>query len=114
MSRDPLHRKRRCYFLWLPIAIIGCAIYIYSLGLTLTANGLTVIGLAIIAARGRTSSQGGERRYGTPELIDQSAATKTTACSAPTNAKRAYRTYDGIFDAYDNRDHHPLHLRVRA
>ena len=50
MSRYPLHRKRRCYFLWLPIAIIGCAIYIYSLGLTLTAHGLTVIGLAIIAA----------------------------------------------------------------
>lgn len=50
MSRNPLHRKRRCYFLWLPIAIIGCAIYIYSLGLTLTANGLTVTGLAIIAA----------------------------------------------------------------
>lgn len=50
MSRLPVHRKRRCYFLWLPIAIIGCAIYIYSLGLTLTANGLTVIGLAIIAS----------------------------------------------------------------
>lgn len=49
MSRNPLHRKRRCYFLWLPIAIIGCAIYIYSLGLTLTANTLSLIGLAVMS-----------------------------------------------------------------
>lgn len=50
MSRSPIHRMRRCYFLWLPIAMIGCAIYVYSLGLTLTANGMTAIGAAIILA----------------------------------------------------------------
>lgn len=49
MSRTPIHRMRRCYFLWLPIAIIGCAIYIYSLGLTLTANTLSLIGLAVMS-----------------------------------------------------------------
>lgn len=49
MSRNPIHRRRRCYALWTPIAATGAAIYIYSLGLTLTANGLSVIGLLILS-----------------------------------------------------------------
>lgn len=49
MSRAEKHRKRRAWLLWAPIAAAGCVIYAYSLGLTLTANGLSVIGLAVMA-----------------------------------------------------------------
>ena len=40
---------RRAWLLWAPLAATGCIIYAYSLGLTLTANGLSVIGLAVMA-----------------------------------------------------------------
>lgn len=50
MSRLEKHRKRRAWLLWAPLAVIGCVIYAYSLGLTLTANGLSVIGLAVMGA----------------------------------------------------------------
>ncbi|WP_186293222.1 hypothetical protein [Brevibacterium aurantiacum] len=49
MSRNLIHRQRRCWFLWTPLAALGSAIYIYSLGLTLTVNGLSVIGLIILS-----------------------------------------------------------------
>lgn len=50
MSTTEKHRKRRAWLLWMPVAIIGSAIYVYSLGLTLTANGMSVIGLGIMLA----------------------------------------------------------------
>lgn len=50
MSRAEKYRKRRCWAMWMPLAALGSAIYIYSLGLTLTANGLSAIGLAILLA----------------------------------------------------------------
>lgn len=49
MSRLEKHCKRRAWLLWTPLAVTGCVIYAYSLGLTLTANGLSVIGLAVMA-----------------------------------------------------------------
>lgn len=49
MSRNPIHRKRRCWAIWTPLAAIGAATYIYSLGLTLTPNALTVLGLIILS-----------------------------------------------------------------
>lgn len=49
MSRAEKYRKRRSWFLWTPLAALGSAIYIYSLGLTLTVNGLSVIGLIILS-----------------------------------------------------------------
>ncbi|MDN5605706.1 MAG: hypothetical protein L0G59_09865 [Kocuria sp.] len=49
MSTAEKYRKRRCFALWAPLAALGSAIYIYSLGLTLTANGLTVFGLLVLA-----------------------------------------------------------------
>lgn len=52
MSRSSIYRKRRCFLLWAPLAALGSAIYIYSLGLTLTANGLTVFGLLVLATGG--------------------------------------------------------------
>lgn len=49
MSRTPIHRKRRCWLIWTPLAAIGAATYIYSLGLTLTVNGLSVLGLIALS-----------------------------------------------------------------
>lgn len=49
MSRAEKYRKRRAWMLWAPIALIGCGIYAYSLGLTLTANSLSLIGLAVMS-----------------------------------------------------------------
>lgn len=50
MNRAEKYRKRRAWLIWMPLALIGCSIYTYSLGLTLTANGMSVIGLAVMAA----------------------------------------------------------------
>ncbi|MCT1446169.1 hypothetical protein M3G43_02680 [Brevibacterium casei] len=50
MSRHPIHRKRRAWCLWVPAATLGAAAYVWSLSFTLTANGLSLLGLAILAA----------------------------------------------------------------
>lgn len=50
MSRHPIHRKRRAWCLWVPTAAFGAGLYVWSLGLTLTANGASVLGLAILSA----------------------------------------------------------------
>lgn len=50
MSRHPIHRKRRAWCLWVPTAALGAGLYVWSLGFTLTANGASVLGLAIVAA----------------------------------------------------------------
>lgn len=49
MSRNSIHRRRRCYALWTPIAATGAAIYIYSLGLALMPNALSILGLIILS-----------------------------------------------------------------
>lgn len=48
MNRAEKYCKRRIAWLWAPLVGIGGAIYTYSLGLTLTANGLSIIGLGIM------------------------------------------------------------------
>lgn len=50
MNRAEKYCKRRAWLLWAPLAAIGCVIYAYSLGLTLTANGLSIIGLTVMGA----------------------------------------------------------------
>lgn len=50
MNRAEKYCKRRTWLLWAPLVGIGCAIYTYSLGLTLTINSLSLIGLAIAGA----------------------------------------------------------------
>lgn len=50
MSRHPIHRKRRAWLLWVPAAALGAATYVWSLSFTLTANGLSLLGLTILAA----------------------------------------------------------------
>lgn len=50
MSRHPIHRKRRAWLLWVPCAALGAATYVWSLSFTLTANGLSLLGLTILAA----------------------------------------------------------------
>lgn len=50
MSRHPIHRKRRAWLLWVPCAALGAVTYVWSLSFTLTANGASVLGLAILSA----------------------------------------------------------------
>ncbi|MCI4012344.1 hypothetical protein [Brevibacterium sp. ZH18] len=49
MSTAEKHRKRRCFLLWTPLAGLGAAAYVYSLTFTLTANGLSILGLIILS-----------------------------------------------------------------
>lgn len=44
------HQLRRAAWLWLPAIAAGAGINAYSYTLTLTANGLTLAGMALIAA----------------------------------------------------------------
>lgn len=55
MSRHPIHRKRRAWLLWVPAAALGAATYVWSLSFTLTANGLSLLGLAIMSAGAATA-----------------------------------------------------------
>lgn len=50
MSRHPIHRKRRTWLLWVPTAALGAVTYVWSLSFTLTANGLSLLGLTVLAA----------------------------------------------------------------
>lgn len=50
MSRHPVHVYRRAWILWLPLILTGALTVIHSYTLTLTANGLTLLGLATVAA----------------------------------------------------------------
>lgn len=61
MSTAEKYRKRRCWAMWMPLAALGSAIYIYSLGLTLTANGLSAIGLIILAVGAGTALKEGRQ-----------------------------------------------------
>lgn len=49
MSREDKYRKRRSWLLWAPLAALGSAIYIYSLGLTLLPNALSILGLTVFS-----------------------------------------------------------------
>lgn len=40
-----VYATRRMFVLWLPFAVLGMAVMLYSYTLTLTANGLTFVGL---------------------------------------------------------------------
>lgn len=44
------HQLRRACWLWLPAIAAGAIINAYSYTLTLTANGLTLAGMALITA----------------------------------------------------------------
>lgn len=55
MSRSEIHRKRRCFLLWTPLAGLGAAIYAYSLTFTLTANSLSILGLIILSIGAATA-----------------------------------------------------------
>ncbi|AZL13819.1 hypothetical protein CXR25_14055 [Brevibacterium aurantiacum] len=49
MSTAEKYRKRRCWAMWMPLAALGSAIYIYSLGLTLLPNALSILGLTVFS-----------------------------------------------------------------
>lgn len=49
MSTAEKYRKRRCLLLWAPLVGLGATVYAYSLTFTLTANGLSVLGLFILS-----------------------------------------------------------------
>lgn len=41
-----VYATRRMYVLWLPFIVMGMMVYLYSYTFTLTANGLTFVGLS--------------------------------------------------------------------
>lgn len=47
MSRRPECIERRFWLVWMPLIVAGSIVQLASYDLTLTANGLTVLGLLI-------------------------------------------------------------------
>lgn len=47
MSRAPIHRQRRIWFIWAPIVVVAMVVYFGSYFLTTTLNGLGLLAMMV-------------------------------------------------------------------
>ncbi|WP_181275977.1 hypothetical protein [Brevibacterium oceani] len=47
MSRAPIHRKRRIWFIWTPIVVLAMVAYFGSYFITPTLNGLGLLAMLV-------------------------------------------------------------------